>query len=41
MDAVIVYNLDLIMNLLRVLVALASVLIVGGAIATVLFLRRT
>ncbi len=39
MDAI-VYNLDLIMNLLRVLVVLAGVLIVGGTVATALILRR-
>ncbi len=39
MDAVI-YNLDLIMSLLRVLVVLASVLVIGGAISVALILRR-
>ncbi len=39
MDAVI-YNLDLIMSLLRVLVVLAAVLVIGGAISVALVLRR-
>ena len=36
----IVYNLDLIMNLLRTLVVLAGVFVVSSMVIAVLFLRR-